>query len=453
MRAGWTSWSEITGTPSARPEPWSVAARHTSPPAQPMPAESVRAGSSEAPGATDADAGAHAEAGADAAAAPAVPLLPSLAERPAVSPVDQPGDPKYAVRRRRRGLTALGVAVLAFVAGAAGGVMTGVLPEERRPENTVTVLGAKPVGVGGRSPDSAARVAAQVLPSVVSVSVAGASGSGFVISADGHVLTNHHVVAVAGEDGTIQLTLFDGRQVEAKLVGTSRSYDVAVLETKADNLRPVVLGDSASVAVGDPVMAIGSPLGLDATVTSGIVSALERPVTAGDPAEQSFINALQTDAAINPGNSGGPLVDASGRVIGMNSAIATVGPESNAGSIGLGFAIPIDQVQRTAQQLIRNGEAVYPVMGVLLDDGFVGPGVRVASDGDAGPGVSPDGPADRAGLRSGDVIVKIDGEKVRAPAELIVRLRAHEPGDEVTLVVERDGERLEFTVTLDAAVG
>src|SRR5690606_39550142 len=155
----------------------------------------------------------------------------------------------------------------------------------------------------------------------------------------------------------------------------SPSYDLAVLQIDADGLQPVMFGDSASVAVGDPVVAIGSPLGLDATVTSGIVSAVERPVTAGDQASQAYINALQTDAAINPGNSGGPLVDTNGRVIGVTSAIASVGLNAS-GSIGLGFAIPVEQVKRTAEQLIRTGEAVYPVMGVLLDNSYNGPGAR-----------------------------------------------------------------------------
>ncbi|RIQ32183.1 S1C family serine protease, partial [Jiangella rhizosphaerae] len=355
--------------------------------------------------------------------------------------------------KRRRGLATLGILVLALAAGGAGGVVAEAIDDDGEGGGgTVTVIGADPAGLVERPPESIAGVAASVLPSVVSVSVADAGGSGFVISEDGYVITNNHVIASAGDDG-IELAFTDGRRLEAELVGTSPSYDIAVLRVDADDLQPVVFGDSDSVAVGDPVVAIGSPLGLDATVTSGIVSALERPVTAGGEDDQSYINALQTDAAINPGNSGGPLVDSSGRVIGVNSAIASLGMGQQAGSIGLGFAIPIEQVQRTAQQLIADGEAVYPVMGVLLDNGFVGVGARVAEDGDNGPGVTPGGPADEVGIESGDVVVAINGEDVRTPAELIVRLRAHEPGEDITVVVDRDGEELEFTLTLGSAVG
>ncbi len=364
---------------------------------------------------------------------------------------DGTGHPKPPKKRRR--LAALGILVLALAAGGAGGVVAEAIDDDDQGSGgSVTVIGADPAGLVERPPESIAGVAASVLPSVVSVSVADAGGSGFVISEDGYVITNNHVIATAGDAG-IELAFFDGRRLDAELVGTSPSYDIAVLRVDADDLQPVVFGDSGSVAVGDPVVAIGSPLGLDATVTAGIVSALERPVTAGGEDDQSYINALQTDAAINPGNSGGPLVDSSGRVIGVNSAIASLGMGQQAGSIGLGFAIPIEQVQRTAQQLIADGEALYPVMGVLLDNAFVGTGARVADDGDNGPGVTPGGPADEVGIESGDVVVEIGGEQVRTPAELIVRLRAHEPGEDIIVVIDRDGEELEFTLTLGSAVG
>lgn len=358
--------------------------------------------------------------------------------------------------KRRRGLATFGILLLTLAAGATGGVVAGALDDDPSGgSDTVTVIGADPAGLVERPPESIAGVAASVLPSVVSVSVADAGGSGFIISEDGYVITNNHVIATATDGGGIELALFDGRRLDAELVGASPSYDIAVLRVDADDLQPVVFGDSGSVAVGDPVVAIGSPLGLDATVTSGIVSALERPVSAGGEDDQSYINALQTDAAINPGNSGGPLVDSSGRVIGVNSAIASLGMDGGeqAGSIGLGFAIPIEQVQRTAQQLIADGEAVYPVMGVLLDNSFVGTGARVAEDGENGPGVTPGGPAAEVGIESGDVVVEIDGQEILTPAELIVRLRAHEPGDEIDLVVDRDGEELAFTLTLGSAVG
>ncbi len=345
---------------------------------------------------------------------------------------------------------------IALVAGAAGGIVGIQLTESESGSNeTVTVIGSDPANVGERPDTSTAGVASMVLPSVVSIAAADGNGSGFIISDDGYILTNHHVVAAgAGIDGgAIGVELFDGREFDADVVGSSPSYDLAVVRIDADELQPVVLGESASVAVGDPVIAIGSPLGLDSTVTSGIVSALDRPVTAGERSEQSYINALQTDAAINPGNSGGPLVDSGGRVVGVNSAIATLGFGGDIGSIGLGFAIPIDQARRTAEQIISSGEAVYPIIGALLENGHQGPGARVASDDDEQPGITPGGPADEAGVRSGDVITEINGDRVRGPGELIVMLRSYEPGDEITLTVDRDGDVMEIAVTLGANVG
>lgn len=347
-----------------------------------------------------------------------------------------------------------GGVALALVSGVVGGlVVEFVGGSGSKHRETVTIIGADPAGLGSRPPDTVSGVADTVLPSVVSVSVSDATGSGFVISTDGFILTNNHVIASVADGGSIELGLFDGRRVDAEIVGRSPSYDLAVLRTEAGDLQPVVFGDSATVAVGDPVIAVGSPLGLEGTVTSGIISALNRPVTAGGASEQSYINALQTDAAINPGNSGGPLVDGAGRVIGVNSAIASLGMGAEVGSIGLGFAIPIDQAQRTAEQLITDGEAVYPVMGVLLDDAFTGRGARVAQDSEDAPAVTPDGPAAAVGIEAGDVITHVDGDPVDTPGELVVVLRSHEPGDDVTLVVQHDGEPREVVVTLGSAVG
>jgi putative serine protease PepD len=289
---------------------------------------------------------------------------------------------------------------------------------------------------------------------VVSVHVGDVSGSGIVIAADGVILTNNHVVASATDGDVIDLGLFDGRQFEADVVGRSPSYDLAVLRVDADDLQPAVLGDPGSVQVGDGVMAIGSPLGLDGTVTSGIISALDRPVIAGQEGEQSFISALQTDAAINPGNSGGPLVNLQGHVVGVNSAIATLDPLGEVGNIGLGFAIPIDQALSTAEQLIADGEAKYPIIGVFLDDQYEGPGVQVADGNNDRPGISPGGPAEQAGIEPGDVITHVDDRQVHEVGELVVVLRTkYEPGDEVTLVVERNGDRRVVTVILDSAIG
>ncbi|WP_158542845.1 S1C family serine protease [Phytoactinopolyspora halophila] len=362
--------------------------------------------------------------------------------------------------QERRWPLLAGAAALALVAGTAGGLAGAQLSEPTEGVNdTVTVIGSDPARVAGQSAESTAGVASEVLPSVVSISASDGTGSGFVISEDGYILTNYHVVAAGtdvenpSEGGTVELELHDGRQYDAEVVGTSPSYDLAVLSIDADDLEPVTLGDSSTVAVGDPVIAIGSPLGLESTVTSGIISARERPVTAGESAERSYINALQTDAAINPGNSGGPLVDADGRVVGVNSAIATLSLTPEVGSIGLGFAIPIDQARRTAEQLISDGEAVYPIMGVLLDNRHGGPGARVAEGDDEQPGVTPDGPADAAGVQPGDLIIAFEGERIPSPGALIVMLRSQQPGDTVTLTLERDDRSFDVEVTLDEAVG
>ncbi|WP_053203347.1 S1C family serine protease [Jiangella muralis] len=452
MKAGWSS---LGPAPTPGGDPWAGGSwQYSDETSRPAPAASpVAATRPIAPGGNGAAPGGPGTTRllAPAAAAPSGTGAPPVLPDAAGSPGDGTGHRRPP--KKRRGLATLGILVLAAVAGGAGGLVAEAIDDDSPGSGgTVTVIGADPAGLAERPPESIAGVAANLLPSVVSVSVADAGGSGFVISEDGYVITNNHVIATAG-DGGIELAFTDGRRFVAELVGTSPSYDIAVLRVDADDLTPVVFGDSASVAVGDPVVAIGSPLGLDATVTSGIVSALERPVSAGGEDDQSYINALQTDAAINPGNSGGPLVDGSGRVIGVNSAIASLGMGEQAGSIGLGFAIPIEQVQRTAQQLIADGEAVYPVMGVLLDNGFVGTGARVAENGDNGPGVTPGGPADEVGIESGDVVVAVDGTDIRTPAELIVRLRAHEPGDDITVVIDREGEELEFTLTLGSAVG
>ncbi len=213
--------------------------------------------------------------------------------------------------------------------------------------------------------------------------------------------------------------------------------------------------DSADVVVGDAVVAIGAPLGLEGTVTTGIVSALNRPVQAGPQGERAFINAIQTDAAINPGNSGGPLVNDSGEVIGINSAIAQppTGLSTPSGSIGLGFAIPSDQARRTAEELIETGVATYPIIGVLLDETYTGEGVQVADQrsGNDQPAVTPGGPADNAGVRPGDVIVAIDGRPVTEPDELIVSIRAKAPGDTTVLRVRSGDEEREVRVVLDQA--
>ena len=307
-----------------------------------------------------------------------------------------------------------------------------------------------------RPADSVAGIAKRVLPSVVSIEAkdadGGATGSGFVIASDGYILTNNHVIAAAvTSGGSITVNLQDGSSYPATVIGRDSSYDLAVLRISNRALTALVFGDSDKVAVGDSVLAIGSPLGLQGTVTLGIISAKDRAVTAGESAtDNSFINALQTDAAINPGNSGGPLVDATGAVIGVNSAIATLGTSlsgSQSGSIGLGFAIPINQARKTAEQLIKNGKATYPIIGVSVDMGTTGKGALIASKSTA---ILPGGPAAKAGLKPGDLITKFDGRTITSPEELIVAVRSHDVGDSVVITYIRSGKSYEVTLILTA---
>ncbi|MFE2250903.1 S1C family serine protease, partial [Streptomyces lavendulae] len=242
-------------------------------------------------------------------------------------------------------------------------------------------------------------------------------------------------------------------------------YDLAVVKvTGVRGLRPLALGNSENVRVGDPVVAIGAPFDLSNTVTAGIISATGRPITAGgdkgDGSDVSYVDALQTDAPINPGNSGGPLLDSRAHVIGINSAIrgADKGDDKDStrqsGSIGLGFAIPVNQGKRVAEELIRTGRATHPVIGVTLDMQYRGDGARVDSKGEDGkPSVVADGPGARAGIRAGDVITKVDGVRVHGGDELIIKIRAHRPGDRLTLTVLRDGTERTLEVQLGSASG
>lgn len=307
-----------------------------------------------------------------------------------------------------------------------------------------------------RPAGSVAEIAQRVLPSVVSIDAqstdGGATGSGFVIDSSGYILTNNHVIAASvASGGNITVQLNNGTSYPAKVVGRDSAYDLAVLKIKGATLKALQFGDSDKVAVGDSVIAIGSPLGLSGTVTLGIISAKNRAVTAGESAtDNSFINALQTDAAINPGNSGGPLVDATGAVIGVNSAIASLGASvgSQSGSIGLGFAIPINQARKTADQLIKNGKATYPVMGISVDMNYSGDGALIAKNAKA---IMPGGPAEKAGLKSGDIITELDGRAIKSPEELIVAVRAHSVGDKVVVAYKRGSTFGSVTLTLTAS--
>jgi len=307
-----------------------------------------------------------------------------------------------------------------------------------------------------RPPGSVADIAQRVLPSVVSISArssnGGGTGTGFVIDSNGYILTNNHVISDAAVDGgEIEVQLNDGTTLQASIVGRDSSYDLAVLKVSRTGLTALTFGNSDQVAVGDSVIAIGSPLGLSGTVTLGIVSAKDRAVTAGESqGDSSFINAIQTDAAINPGNSGGPLVNSAGAVIGVNSAIATLGSSvlsSQTGSIGLGFAIPINQARKTAEQLIKNGKATYPVIGVSVDMQYAGDGAKVADTSNA---ILPGGPASKAGLRAGDLITSFDGRTITTPEELIVAIRSKNVGDRVEIEYIRSGKTFTTSLTLTA---
>ena len=343
----------------------------------------------------------------------------------------------------------------AIIAGVISGLLAGMIGfmGASMIGNTPAPSISLPASSGDTSPradDSIAGIAQAVLPVVVSIDVSSSqgsgTGSGFIIRStanESFVLTNNHVVDGAGGSQDITVTFQDQTQETATIVGTDASYDLAVLRIDRGNLPVAALGDSDDVVVGDATIAIGSPLGLTGTVTSGIVSALNRPVTAGDATDVSFISAIQTDAAINPGNSGGPLVNSRGEVIGINSAIATTGSSvsGQSGSIGLGFAIPINQARRVATELIETGSSSYPVIGVQLDMSYEGQGALVQS-------VVEGGPASETDLAAGDVITAIDGVKVSDGTELVVRIRAKNPGDVVDLTLE-DGSVIEVTLGSD----
>ena len=309
-----------------------------------------------------------------------------------------------------------------------------------------------------RAPNSIAGIAARVSPSVVEIdceSSAGSdTGSGFFINNNGYVMTNNHVVEGAVlSGGKITVKLFDNHFYTAKLIGRDASYDLAVLKIDLTNTAALQLGDSDKVEVGDAVIAIGSPLGLQGTVTSGIISAKNRPVTTSSDTsagESSYIDALQTDAAINPGNSGGPLVDASGAVVGVNSAIASLGQNTSGqpGSIGLGFAIPINQAKKTAEQLIKSGHSTYPIVGLSLDSAFTGPGAKIANIPTA---IKAGGPAEKAGLHAGDIILEIDGQPIATASDMVVAIRSHSVGDTINLKYQRGTVTKSVSVTLVAS--
>jgi S1-C subfamily serine protease len=292
-------------------------------------------------------------------------------------------------------------------------------------------------------------IAALVTPSVVSIKVTSSlgsgTGSGSVYKSDSNVsyiITNNHVIENAVTTGTILVELLNGSTLTAQIVGRDAAYDLAVLKVNRGNLPTVTVGDSSKISVGDPVVAIGSPLGLASTVTSGIVSALNRPVTTGTTGAESFVNAIQTDAAINPGNSGGALLDSLGRIIGVNSAIATVSSGGVSGNIGLGFSIPINEAKRVIDELIATGKSTRPFLGVEFDTTFTGTGAKILrlTAGEA---------AEKAGIPAGSIITSIGGLRIADTTAAVVRIRSYAPGSTVSIVVDLpNGSDKTFTVTL-----
>ena len=363
----------------------------------------------------------------------------------------------------RRGVALLIAVALAagLVGGGAGAAITTALDDRPAAVNALDQRNsADTAGLSDAPTGSVEQVAATVLPSVVSIAVrtagGGGSGTGVVLSSDGLILTNNHVVAAAAQGAELEVTFNDGNSAEATIVGRDPATDLAVIRASGvSGLTPATLGDSTDLRPGQEVVAIGSPLGLEGTVTSGIVSALDRPVRTGggDPNSgdrATVLDAIQTDAAINPGNSGGPLVNMRGEVVGINSAIATLGGGGGqSGSIGLGFSIPITQARAIAEQLTKTGTAVHAQLGVSVQDV---PGSDAAS-GAGVAAVTSGGAADAAGVAAGDIVTKVGDRDIDSADALIAAVRSHRPGDEVTIDLLRDGRTRTVTVTLgdDAA--
>ncbi len=329
--------------------------------------------------------------------------------------------------------------------------------------STSTDTGSGPARNVADAPDRTAdgsveSVAQTVLPSVVQIEVSGpqgqGSGSGIILSEDGQILTNNHVVAVGEGGGTLRVSFEDGTTAAATILGTDPLTDTAVISAEdVSGLTPAVIGDSAGLSVGQDVVAVGSPFGLDATVTTGIVSALDRPVNVGsdDRGNTTTYPAVQTDAAINPGNSGGPLVDMSGAVVGINSSIRTAPSTSGAaaGSIGLGFAIPINEVLPIVDQMVAGETPTHAQFGIAVGD----TDTETVGEGAVVRDVDADSAARAAGLRAGDVVTEVDELRITGADSLVATIRSYRPGDEVEVTYVRGGEARTATLTLDSDAG
>lgn len=356
----------------------------------------------------------------------------------------------------------IGFAAGAILVGGISNAATSITPGSKAcvtntnalylAKNGACLNGQKLVSISGDSIDVSA-IASVAGPSVVSIEETVPSGtgtgSGWIYKSTStatYIVTNNHVVQdfATSTGGKLTVELNNGDQYSASIVGRDSNYDLAVIKISKGNLPELTLGDSTKVVVGDPVVAIGSPLGLSSTVTSGIISALNRPVTTGSTGTESYVNAIQTDAAINPGNSGGALLDGSGRIIGINSAIASLS-SGTSGSIGLGFSIPITEAKRTIDELIATGKSTRPVLGIFFDTTYTGVGAKIGklSSGEG---------AEKAGIPVGSIIKSIDGVRITDEVAAIVKIRSYSPGTKVSVNVELPtGGTKTFNVTLGSA--
>jgi putative serine protease PepD len=390
------------------------------------------------------------------------PGLPGSEPQPQPQPQPQP-EPEHRSGGgvRRAVLTA---AVVAAVVGGGVGAGTVALVGSNDKQSTASGLTfSNQAAPAAKVDGTVAAAAAKISPSVVTVNVNAANqqdtGSGVIIRSDGYILTNNHVIAPASGGGQLSVTLADGRQVKATVVGTDPSDDLAVIKVGLPNLTAATFSSSSKLVVGQTVVAVGAPLGLSDTVTSGIVSNTARPVQTGDSATPAVFNAVQTDAAINPGNSGGPLVDLAGHVVGINAAIATdqssgglqiPGQPSQSGNIGIGFAIPSDEASRIAAELIRSGHATHAVLGLSVVDA-ASARAATAATGATVRAVTAGSPAAGAGIAKGDVVIKLAGQRIDDATALVAAVRSHAPGQSVSVSYLREGKTHTATVRLGSA--
>ncbi|MHA3702270.1 S1C family serine protease [Jatrophihabitans sp. YIM 134969] len=369
-----------------------------------------------------------------------------------------------APKRGGTGRTVLIAAVVAVVVGGGVGAGAAALVSDNSSGSSAGLAQSTQAAPAAKLDGSVASAASAISPSVVTLSVAsgqsGGTGSGIVIKNDGgtgYVLTNNHVVTLDSQtqasSNQITVTLPDGSTKDATVVGTDPADDLAVVKVEASGLKAATFSSSSKLQVGQTVVAMGAPLGLSNTVTSGIVSALSRPVATGDGNDASIFNAIQTDAAINPGNSGGPLVDLNGNVVGINSAIAGTGDSSSgtqSGNIGIGFAIPSDEAERIANELITTGKATHAVLGITVNGAQQQSGPTSGAGAKVGT-VQSGSPAQKAGIKSGDVITKIGGQRIDDSIGAIAATRSYAPGTTVPVIVSSGGQTKTVNVTLGSS--